>query len=85
MFFGIPDTGSDDIDDPGHWAQILGFCDALQATGRAAGMTTARPECQKAQARNRPCGFSHGPVAVAALDAQQRAGVELDGSLGRSA
>ena len=60
MFFGIPDTGTDDIDDPGHWAQILGFCDALHATGGTAATTTARRECQAAQARNRPCRFNMG-------------------------
>jgi hypothetical protein len=58
MFFGIPDTGSDDIDDPGHWAQILGFCDALAATSRPCSYDDGTPECQKAQARGRPCSFS---------------------------
>ena len=60
MFFGIPDTETDDINDPGHWAQILGFCDALKATGRDCGYDDGTPECQKAQARNRPCGFRMG-------------------------
>jgi hypothetical protein len=58
MFFGIPETGSDDIDDPGHWAQILGFCDALKRTSRPCSYADDTPECQKAQARNRPCSFN---------------------------
>ena len=58
MFFGIPDTGSDDINDPGHWAQILGFCDALAATSRPCSYDDGTPECQKALARGRPCSFS---------------------------
>ncbi len=60
MFFGIPDTETDDINDPGHWAQILGFCDALKATGRECGYNDGTPECLKALARNRPCVFRMG-------------------------
>jgi hypothetical protein len=60
MFFGIPDTETDDINDPGHWAQILGFCDALHASGRDCGYDDGTPECQAAQARNRPCTFNMG-------------------------
>jgi hypothetical protein len=58
MFFGIPDTETDDINDPGHWAQILGFCDALAATSRPCSYDDGTPECQKALARGRPCSFS---------------------------
>jgi hypothetical protein len=79
MFFGIYEEGTGQED---FWV-AMGWCDALHASGRDCGYDDGTPECQKAQARNRPCTFNMGR-SVATLDAPRAGGV-VEGSLGRPA